>query len=99
MRGFAQRNQMPRTAPTPMPPPKAAQAAAGGSDPPSSYEDALAELEHLVQQMEAGQLPLDRLLDSYRRGAVLLDYCRQRLQAVEQQVKVLDEGQLKDWTA
>ena len=90
---------MPRAATTPMPAPKVAEAAAAGSDLPSSYEDALAELEQLVQQMEAGQLPLDRLLDSYRRGAALLDYCRQRLQAVEQQVKVLDDGQLKDWTA
>jgi exodeoxyribonuclease VII small subunit len=40
-------------------------------------------------------LPLDRLLDSYRRGAQLLEFCRARLQAVEQQVKVLDQGQLK----
>jgi exodeoxyribonuclease VII small subunit len=65
---------------------------------PVSYEVALAELDQLVQAMEAGQLPLDQLLDSYRRGAQLLDYCRGRLQAVEEQVKVLEEGQLKPWT-
>ena len=62
---------------------------------PASYEHALAELEQLVQAMEGSQLPLDRLLDSYRRGAELLEYCRGRLQAVEQQVKVLEQGQLK----
>jgi exodeoxyribonuclease VII small subunit len=62
---------------------------------PASYEDALAELEQLVQAMEGSSLPLDRLLDSYRRGAQLLEYCRGRLQAVEQQVKVLEQGQLK----
>jgi exodeoxyribonuclease VII small subunit len=67
--------------------------------PSASYEDALAELERLVQAMEGGQLPLDRLLDSYRRGAELLEFCRARLQAVEEQVKVLDDGQLKPWTA
>ena len=61
------------------------------------YEDALAELERLVAAMEAGQMPLDSLLDSDRRGAQLLDLCRNRLQAVEQQVKVLEDGQLKDW--
>jgi exodeoxyribonuclease VII small subunit len=61
----------------------------------ASYEEALAELEQLVQAMEGAQLPLDRLLDSYRRGAQLLEFCRARLQAVEQQVKVLDQGQLK----
>jgi exodeoxyribonuclease VII small subunit len=65
---------------------------------PVRYEDALSELERLVAAMEAGQMPLDGLLDSYRRGAQLLDMCRARLQAVEQQVKVLEDGQLKDWT-
>jgi exodeoxyribonuclease VII small subunit len=66
---------------------------------PVRYEDAMAELERLVQAMEGGQLPLDSLLDSYRRGAQLLDFCRGRLQALEDQVKVLEDGQLKDWAA
>jgi len=66
---------------------------------PASYELALAELDRLVQQMEGGQLPLDQLLDGYRRGAELLGFCRGRLQAVEDQVKVLEDGALKSWTA
>ena len=66
--------------------------------PPVAYEDALAELERLVGGMETGQLPLDQLLDNYRRGAELLVQCRSRLEAVEQQVKVLEDGQLKPWT-
>jgi len=73
--------------------------AATDVDLPARYEDALAELERLVQAMESGQLPLDQLLDSYRRGAALLGFCRGRLQAVEQQVKVLEDGQLADWSA
>ena len=64
---------------------------------PPRYEDALAELERLVQAMEGGQLPLDQLLDSHRRGLELLNLCRDRLQAVENQVQVLEQGQLKDW--
>ena len=64
---------------------------------PNRYEDALAELERLVQSMEGGQMPLDQLLDNYRRGAELLGQCRAQLQAVEDQVKVLEDGQLKDW--
>lgn len=62
---------------------------------PASYETALAELDRLVEQMEGGQLPLDQLLDAYRRGADLLGFCRTRLQAVEEQVRVLEDGQLK----
>ncbi len=64
---------------------------------PVPYEDALSELERLVAAMEGNQLPLDELLGHYRRGAQLLDICRARLQAVEQQVKVLEDGQLKPW--
>ena len=64
----------------------------------TSYELALAELDRLVSQMEGGQLPLDQLLDGYRRGAELLAFCRSRLQAVEEQVQLLDDGQLKAWS-
>ncbi len=64
-----------------------------------TYEQALAELESLVQAMEGSQLPLDQLLVSYRRGAELLQVCRTRLQAVEDQVKLLEDGQLKSWVS
>lgn len=63
----------------------------------ASYEEALQELERLVVSMENAQLPLDQLLDSYKRGAQLLSYCRARLEAVEQQVQLLEAGQLKPW--
>ena len=66
---------------------------------PATYEEALGELERLVAAMEGGQLPLDRLLESYKRGADLLGFCRTRLDAVEEQVKVLEDGQLKPWSA
>ncbi|HUR88385.1 MAG TPA: exodeoxyribonuclease VII small subunit [Ramlibacter sp.] len=68
------------------------------STPPASYEAALAELDQLVNQIESGQLPLEQLLSGYQRGAELLQFCRDKLQAVENQVKVLDAGVLKPWT-
>ena len=68
------------------------------SKPPSSYEAALEELEQLVGLIESGQLPLEQLLTGYQRGAELLQFCRDKLQAVENQIKVLDEGTLKPWT-
>ena len=79
--------------------PEMPRSAAPNPSEPVSYEQALAELDRLVERMEAGQLPLDQLLDAYRRGAELLGFCRSRLQAVEDQVKLLDEGALKPWTA
>ena len=65
---------------------------------PESYEAALRELERLVGQIEAGQMPLEQLLSGYQRGAELLKFCQDRLQAVEDQIKVLDNGILKPWT-
>jgi exodeoxyribonuclease VII small subunit len=64
---------------------------------PASYEAALEELEQLVAMIESGQLPLEQLLTGYQRGAELLQFCRDKLQAVENQIKVLDEGALKPW--
>jgi exodeoxyribonuclease VII small subunit len=71
---------------------------AAAAPDPATYEQALSELEALVQAMEAGKMPLDQLLGSYKRGAELLQQCRTRLQAVEDQVKLLEDGLLKPWT-
>lgn len=67
-------------------------------DLPATYEAALQELEGLVSRLESGQLPLDQLLAGYQRGAQLLKFCRDRLEAVENQIKVLEGGELKPWT-
>ena len=66
---------------------------------PASYEAGLAELEQLLARLESGELPWDQLLSGYQRGASLLSFCRERLEAVEGQIKVLDQGALKTWTA
>lgn len=67
------------------------------SDPtePESFEAALAELEAVVQTMEAGKLPLERSLDAYERGMLLLRYCQRTLDAAERKVQVLAGGELE----
>jgi exodeoxyribonuclease VII small subunit len=81
--------------------PKAAQPALSDAPVPplpATYEAALSELERLVGQLESGQMPLDQLLSGYQRGAALLAFCRDKLKAVEDQIQVLDGGQLKPWS-
>lgn len=62
---------------------------------PANYEAALAELESLVARMEGGALNLEDSLSAYRRGAVLVAFCQQQLEKVDQQVRVLDGETLK----
>ncbi|MBB5351220.1 exodeoxyribonuclease VII small subunit [Haloferula luteola] len=57
-----------------------------------SFEDALSELEAIVQSMEEEQLPLEQLVSRYEKGVKLLDRCqtvlqgaRERLQTISQQ--------------
>ncbi|MHB1232943.1 MAG: exodeoxyribonuclease VII small subunit [Burkholderiales bacterium] len=57
-----------------------------------AFEDALAELEKIVANMEAGQLPLEESLAAYKRGTELLKFCQQKLQDAESQVRVLTEA-------
>ncbi len=40
-----------------------------------SFEEALEELESMVETMESGQLPLEKLISSYERGAALIGHC------------------------
>ena len=70
---------------------------AAKSQPPQSLEAALAELEKIVSSMEEGELPLERSLAAYKRGAELLKYCQAALQDAQQQVKVLENGILRDF--
>ena len=64
---------------------------------PLTYEEGIDELEQLIQSMESGQLPLDALYQTYHRGTQLLNFCRDKLAAIENQIQVLENGQLFNW--
>ena len=65
---------------------------------PATYGEAVAQLEQIVSGLESGQLPLEDLLGQYQRGAQLLAFCRERLQAVEEPVRRLDYDVLRPLT-
>ena len=60
----------------------------------SSFEEALSELEALVESMEQGELPLEESLKSFERGIALTRTCQQALKAAEQKVEILSRNTL-----
>lgn len=64
---------------------------------PASFEAALAELETIVRDMEAGQLPLEESLSAYERGATLIKHCQSALSTAEQKLQVLENGELREF--
>jgi exodeoxyribonuclease VII small subunit len=53
--------------------------AAGKDIATLSFEDALRELEGIVQQLERGQIKLDEAIAAYERGAALKKHCEAKL--------------------
>ena len=63
----------------------------------SSFEEAIAELEALVAQMEGGDLSLDDSLKAFERGVMLTRRCQEALSQAELRIKILTEsGTLED---
>jgi exodeoxyribonuclease VII small subunit len=54
-----------------------------------AFEQSLAELEQLVQRLEAGDLPLDEALKTFERGIELTRHCQSSLKAARQKVDIL----------
>jgi exodeoxyribonuclease VII small subunit len=66
--------------------------------PPQNYETALKELEGLLADLEGGQLPLEKSIETYARGMELLKFCQSQLTDAEQRIRVLEGDQLQDFT-
>ncbi|WP_299776240.1 exodeoxyribonuclease VII small subunit [uncultured Pseudoteredinibacter sp.] len=58
-----------------------------------SFETSLAELESLVEAMEAGDMSLEDSLAAFEKGVKLTRQCQQELSAAEQKVELLMEQQ------
>jgi exodeoxyribonuclease VII small subunit len=57
-----------------------------------SFEQALAELEKIVAQLESGQAPLEESIVLYERGARLKAHCEARLEAARLKVEKIVVG-------
>ncbi len=65
---------------------------------PVKFEQALEQLEQLIEQIETGQISLEDALKHYEKGMTLVKQCRQILAAAEKKIAELtldDHGRLK----
>ena len=60
--------------------------------PPKSFEDALAELEQILAEIEGGELGLEESLLKYERGNFLIHHCRGVLTTAEKQIELLSKS-------
>ena len=59
--------------------------------------DMLRDLHAAKIKMENGKLELEASITAYRRGMALMKHCQQQLADAEQQVRILEAGELKDF--
>ena len=64
----------------------------GSDDASIDFENALAQLEGLVEQMETGSLSLEESLRAFERGTRLARHCQTVLEQAELRVKALLQG-------
>ena len=53
----------------------------------SSFEDNLKKLEEIVEQLESGDIDLEKSVELYEKGMILKNHCEEKLKKVELQIK------------
>jgi exodeoxyribonuclease VII small subunit len=62
------------------------------------FEEALEELEAIVERLESGELSLEESLTAFEQGVRLVNLCNQKLNEVEKKIELLvkdKEGKLQ----
>ena len=61
-----------------------------------TFEEAFAELDQVVQRLEAGELTLEEAISLYERGQRLSRQCQERLDQAEQRIVQLEDNTLEN---
>lgn len=59
------------------------------NEKPKSFEASLEALEHIVHQLEDGDLPLEKSLELFEDGIRLSRQCQERLSQAERRIEIL----------
>lgn len=63
------------------------------SQPDLSFEDALKQLEGIVDSLESGEVPLQEMVEKYELGTSLLKLCRSRLDEAELRIQKVEKSE------
>ena len=69
------------------------------SSEPLSFEQAVQQLEQIIERIESGQIGLEKSISEYERGVGLIRRCRQVLERAEQRVEELTAQMQADQTS
>lgn len=58
-----------------------------------SYQDAITELEQILNDIQGNQISVDTLTDSVARASELIKYCKEKLKSTETQIKGIFEDE------
>ena len=64
-----------------------------------SFEDAMKELENLVNSLDKGDVSLDEAITAYDRGSQLKDYCEKKLNEAKMKIETIQSSGKEDLIA
>ncbi|MHA0855557.1 exodeoxyribonuclease VII small subunit [Paenibacillus sp. CMAA1364] len=61
------------------------------------FEQAMSQLEAIVDELEHGDVPLEKAIELFQKGMGLSQLCNQKLELVEQKIEMIvqEDGELK----
>ena len=64
----------------------------------ADFEESLARLEKLVEEMEGGELSLEQMIAHFEEGTKLVETCSKKLNEVERKIEKLvkQDGEMKE---
>ena len=61
-----------------------------------TFEEAMNELENLVESLDKGDISLDQAIAAYDRGSQLKDYCQKKLNEAKMKVETIQSSDNSD---
>ncbi|UCH19459.1 MAG: exodeoxyribonuclease VII small subunit [Deltaproteobacteria bacterium] len=64
--------------------------------PKKTFEQAMKQLEQIIQELESGDLPLEKAISKFEEGIQLSKFCSKKLDETEKRITVLTQDQAGD---